>query len=159
MRTAAAHAPGRTAGVCLYNAGMFQNPPLTEIAALLASMRVLAVVGLSPNPSRPSYGVARALQNYGIRIIPVHPSGGEVLGERACATLDELPCPVDMVDVFRRPEHVASIVDDCIRLRLPRLWLQDGVVDTAAAARARAAGIMVVMDRCVLRDYHALCRQ
>ncbi|MCG3187780.1 MAG: putative protein YccU [Rhodocyclaceae bacterium] len=145
--------------MCLYNAGMFQNPPLTEIAALLASMRVLAVVGLSPNPSRPSYGVARALQNYGIRIIPVHPSGGEVLGERACATLDELPCPVDMVDVFRRPEHVASIVDDCIRLRLPRLWLQDGVVDTAAAARARAAGIMVVMDRCVLRDYHALCRQ
>lgn len=145
--------------MCLYNAGMFQNPPLTEIAALLASVRVLAVVGLSPNPSRPSYGVARAMQHYGIRIIPVHPGGGEVLGERACATLDELPCAVDMVNVFRRPEHVAAIVDDCIRLRLPRLWLQDGVVDMVAAERARAAGITVVMDRCVLRDYHALCRQ
>jgi predicted CoA-binding protein len=140
----------------------FQNPPPAEIEALLRGARVIAVVGLSADASRPSFGVSRALQRFGYRVIPVTPSAAQVLGERSVPDLDHLGdvlAPgeqVDIVDVFRRPEHVAAIVDDCIRLRLPALWLQDGVVDAAAAARARAAGIRVVMDRCIFRDRAAL---
>lgn len=134
----------------------FVNPPITEIRELLARVRSIAVVGLSPSPGRPSYGVAAAMQGRGYRILPVNPAlvdgAGHVLGERAYASLDELPGPVDLVDVFRAPEHVAGIVDDCIRLGLPALWLQDGVIDAAAARRAQAAGMFVVMDRCIWRD-------
>jgi predicted CoA-binding protein len=102
--------------------------------------------------------VARALKQFGYRIIPVTPMAPEILGERAVPDLDHLAralAPgerVDIVDVFRRPEHVAAIVDDCIRLRLAALWLQDGVIDELAAERARAAGIFTVMDRCLFRD-------
>jgi hypothetical protein len=141
---------------------MFENPPAGEIAALLARIRTIAIVGLSPDPARPSHGVARALQRFGYRIVPVHPAADRVLGERAVSSLDRLDqvlAPgerVDLVDVFRRPEHVAAIVDDCIRLRMPALWLQDGVIDEAAAERARAAGIFTVMDRCLHRDRAAL---
>ncbi len=136
----------------------FVNPPAAEIAALLQRVRVIAVVGLSANAARPSHGVARALQYFGYRVIPVTPSASTILGERCVASLDQLAgvlAPgesVDLVDVFRRPEHVAGIVDDCIRLRLPAVWLQDGVVDAAAAQRARDAGIFTVMDRCIYRD-------
>ena len=141
---------------------MFTNPSSDEIARLLHSARVIAVVGLSADPTRPSYGVAAALQGFGYRIIPVTPTAKEVLGEKAVADLDHLPdvlSPgehVDIVDVFRRPEHVAAIVGDCIRLKLPALWLQDGVIDEAAAERARVAGIFTVMDRCMFRDRRAL---
>src|SRR5580704_12751777 len=141
---------------------MITNPPFAQIAALLRGARVIAVVGLSADPGRPSHGVARALQEFGYRIIPVTPAAAEVLGERAVPDLDHLSAqtavtgPVDIVDVFRRPEHVAGIVADCIRLRLPALWLQDGVVDQQAAARAVAAGIFTVMDRCLFRDRAAL---
>lgn len=141
---------------------MFQNPSRDEIAALLRSAKTVAVVGLSSNPARPSHGVARSLQRYGYRVIPVNPAETEVLGERAVASLDELESALgagvrpDIVDVFRRPEQVAQIVDDCIRLKVPALWLQEGVVDDAAAERARAAGIFVVMDRCIYKDRAAL---
>jgi uncharacterized protein len=141
---------------------MFHNPDADTIATLLQRARIIAVVGLSTDPSRPSHGVARGLQRFGYRIIPVTPSADNVLGERAVPDLDHLGDvlavgeQVDLVDVFRRPEHVAGIVDDCIRLGLPALWLQDGVVDARAAARAREAGILTVMDRCLWRDRAAL---
>lgn len=141
---------------------MFTNPSSEQIAQLLRSARIVAVVGLSADPTRPSHGVARALQRFGYRIIPVTPSAEVILGEHAVPDLAHLPdalAPgehVDIVDVFRRPEHVAGIVDECIRLRLPALWLQEGVVDDAAAERARAAGIFTVMNRCLFRDRAAL---
>ena len=134
----------------------FQNPPEAEIRTLLLRVRTIAVVGLSPRPVRPSHRVGKALQRFGYRVVPVRPAVDAVLGERAYASLRELPAKPDLVDVFRAPEHVAAIVDECIALGLPVLWLQEGVIDETAAARARAAGLFVVMDRCVFRDYVGL---
>ncbi|MDZ7622268.1 MAG: CoA-binding protein [Candidatus Competibacteraceae bacterium] len=131
----------------------FDNPSMDEIRVLLQRIKTIAVVGLSASPSRPSHGVARALQGFGYRIIPINPTLSDVLGEKAYPSLRELPEPVDLVDVFRESSHVAGLVDECIALNLPALWLQDGVVDRAAALRARAAGLTVVMDRCIYRDY------
>ena len=131
----------------------FSNPSLAEIRALLQQVKTIAVVGLSASPRRPSYGVAWSLQGFGYRIIPVNPSVSEVLGERSWPSLRDLPEAVDLVDVFRESSHVAAIVEDCIALKLPALWLQDGVIDEAAAARAQAAGLIVVMNRCIYRDY------
>lgn len=141
---------------------MFRNPDSAAIARLLREASIIAIVGLSADASRPSHGVARSLQGFGYRIIPVNPAESEILGERCVSSLDELGKVlaagerVDIVDVFRRPEHVAAIVDTCIRLALPALWLQDGVVDAGAAARARDAGIFTVMDRCIFRDRASL---
>lgn len=141
---------------------MFANPSTEQIAQLLRSARTIAVVGLSADPTRPSHGVARALQRFGYRIIPVTPTADMILGEQSVpdlAHLSDVLGPderVDIVDVFRRPEHVAAIVDECMRLRLPALWLQDGVIDETAAERARSAGIFTVMDRCLFRDRSAL---
>ena len=121
------------------------------------------MVGLSPQPTRPSHGVARALQGFGYRIIPVTPAAPSVLGAVAVPALAQLPQVlaagerVDIVDVFRRPQHVAGLVDECIRLKLPALWLQEGVIDQAAAARAVQAGIFTVMDRCLHKTRAALC--
>jgi uncharacterized protein len=122
---------------------------------ILRSARTIAVVGLSTNPRRPSHGVARYLQRAGYRIIPVNPNVSEVLGERAYATLSELPGPVDVVEVFRRSEFVGAIVDEAIAIGAGAVWLQDGVVDEAAAERARAAGLDVVMDDCMMRRHAA----
>jgi len=141
---------------------MFVNPPAEEIAQRLRAARIIAVVGLSADRTRPSHGVARALQRFGYRIIPVNPNEESILGEPVVGALDQLPEvlgadeQVDIVDVFRRPVHVAGIVDDCIRLKLPALWLQKGVVDLAAAERAVAAGIFTVIDRCLFEDRAAL---
>ena len=131
----------------------FVNPSTDEIRNLLRRIKTIAVVGLSAASNRPSHGVARALQGFGYRIVPINPTVREVLGEKAYPSLRELPEPVDLVDVFRESSHVAGIVDDCIALKLPALWLQDGVIDETAALRARAAGLMVLMDRCIYRDY------
>lgn len=131
----------------------FRNPTEEEIKALLERVRTIAVVGLSPRPGRPSHMVASNLQGFGYRIIPVRPAVETVLGEKAYAHLRAVPEQIDLVDVFRAPQHVDEIVDACIALKLPALWLQDGVVNEPAALRAQAAGIMVVMDRCVYRDY------
>jgi len=141
---------------------MFVNPSAEEIARLLRSARTIAIVGLSADRTRPSHGVARALQRFGYRIIPVTPSAESILGEPAVPSLEHLPDVlgaderVDIVDVFRRPEHVSAIVDDCIRLKLPALWLQEGVIDQAAAERAVQAGIFTVMDRCLFKERSAL---
>jgi hypothetical protein len=134
----------------------FANPSSEDIRQLLERIKTIAVVGLSASPSRPSHGVARALQGFGYRIVPINPTLSAVLGEKAYPGLRELPEPVDLVDVFRESRHVAGIVDECIALKLPALWLQDGVVDEAAALRAREAGMTVVMDRCIYRDYARL---
>ncbi|MFL6604573.1 MAG: CoA-binding protein [Steroidobacteraceae bacterium] len=141
---------------------MFKNPPIEKITELLRSARIIAIVGLSPDPSRPSNRVARHLQGFGYRIIPVTPTTTSILGEQAAPDLDHLSEflkpgeRVDVVEVFRRPEHVAAIVEDCIRLGLPALWLQDGVIDQDAAEKAARAGIFTVMDRCMFRDRAAL---
>lgn len=138
--------------------GPFRNPDAAAIRALLQSVRTIAVVGLSPNPHRPSHGVARALQQFGYKVIPVRPAVDEVLGEKAFPALSDVAEPFDLVDVFRSPEHVAPLVDECLRLGVKAIWLQNGVVDEAAARRAVDAGVTVVMDRCIYRDYTAFCR-
>lgn len=135
---------------------MFLNPDPDEIRALLREVKTIAVFGLSDNPARPSFHVAQAMKNFGYRIIPVRPGQSEVLGEKAYATLAEVPGVPDIVDVFRAPEHVPGIVDECIAKGVRRLWLQEGVVDEAAAEKARVAGITVVMDRCIYKEYVAL---
>ena len=132
---------------------MFTNPTPDQLRSLLQEVRTIAVVGLSPRPERPSYWVSRAMQGFGYRIVPVRPAVAEVLGEKAYPRLSDIPFPVDLVDVFRAADEVGPIVDECIALGVRRIWLQDGVVNLEAAERARAAGITVVMDRCVWRDY------
>ena len=139
------------------NQQQFQNPPVEECCALLKRCKTIAVVGLSPNASRPSHGVSAAMQGFGYRIIPVHPTAKEILGERVYPSLSAIDQPVDLVDVFRQPEFVDEVVDECLKLKLKNLWLQDGVVNEAAAARAVAGGMTVVMDRCVYRDYKNHC--
>ena len=118
----------------------------------MRSIRTIAVVGLSANQDRPSFSVATAMQGLGYRIIPVRPKVTEVLGEAAYPDLASVPQQIDLVDVFRAPEHVPGIVDACIALGVKYLWLQDGVVNEEAAQRAKAVGIIVVMDRCIWRD-------
>ena len=138
---------------------MFENPTKTEIDAFLRRIRTVAILGLSESPGRPSHDVARALQKFGYRIVPVNPGAREILGERAWPDLEsalEGAGPIDVVDVFRRPEHVAAIVAEAIRLKVPALWLQDGVIDADAALKARAAGIFTVMNRCMFRDRSSL---
>src|SRR3954466_9582105 len=138
---------------------MFENPSKQQLEALLRRAKTIAVLGLSDTPGRPSHNVARALQKFGYRIVPVNPAATEILGERAWPDLGSAiqgAGPIDVVDVFRRPEHVPVIVDEAIRLKVPALWLQDGVVDEAAAEKARAAGIFTVMNRCMFRDRSSL---
>jgi predicted CoA-binding protein len=119
----------------------------TEIE-ILRSTRTIAVVGLSSNPDRSSHSVAAYLQSQGYRIIPVNPKETEVLGEKAYARLEDIPEPVDCVNVFRRPEHVPEIVDAAIRIGAKALWLQQGITHESTE-RARAAGLLVVEDRCM----------
>ena len=117
---------------------------------LLASMHTIAVVGASPRPHRPSHGVMRYLQRQGYRAIPVNPfaAGDTILGERCVATLGDIAEPVDMVDIFRRSEMAGTVVDEAIAIGAKAVWMQLGVVDEAAAARAEANGLKVVMNRC-----------
>ena len=119
----------------------------------LANASTIAVVGLSPRPERPSHYVAQYLQEQGYRIIPVNPMLETVLGERCYPDLKSVPERVDMVNIFRRSEDVGPIVDDAIAIGAKYVWMQDGVVDHAAAARAREAGLSVVMDNCALREH------
>ncbi len=135
----------------------FSNPGRDEISRILAESTTIAVVGLSPNVNRPSHGVAAAMQQFGYRILPVRPKIAEkILGEEVYPDLRSLPEVPDIVDVFRAPEHVPQIVDDCIAIGAKTLWLQEGVIHEEAAAKARAHGITVVMDRCIYKEWVAL---
>lgn len=128
---------------------MSSNPSDEELKRLLEATRSIAVVGASSKPDRPSYGVFARLQRAGYRVIPVNPFEAEVHGERAYASLAEVPEPIDLVDVFRRAEETLPVAEDAVRVGAKVLWLQLGVVNEAAAARARQAGLTVVMDECL----------
>ena len=125
-------------------------------ARILREFRRVAVVGISPRPERDSQRVARYLVSAGYDVVPVNPGVDEVLGRRCWPNLTAAPPPIEVVDVFRRSELVGPVVDEAIAIGARAVWMQDGVVDEAAAARARAAGLLVVMDRCMLRDHAAL---
>jgi hypothetical protein len=125
------------------------------ITDLLERARTIAVVGLSSSPLRPSHGVAAYMQMHGYRIIPVNPQIVEALGEKAYASLLDVPEKIDIVDVFRRPEFVEEVVDQAIQLKIPVIWMQEGVINEPAAEKARRAGIFVVMDRCILKEHRA----
>jgi uncharacterized protein len=129
-----------------------QSDPIFE---LLSRAKTIAVVGLSERPMRPSHGVSAYMQAAGYRIIPVNPHIEEALGEKAYASLLEVPERIDLVDVFRRPEHVDAIVDEAIQLKIPAIWLQEDVINERAAEKARQAGMFVVMDRCILKVHRA----
>lgn len=131
----------------------FQNPPGPDVKRLLETTKSIAVVGLSPKPGRPSNGVSRGLQHFGYKIVPVNPGQSELLGERCYPDLLSVPDGIDLVDVFRASEYVDAVVEQCIARRFPALWLQEGVVNEPAAERARAAGMLVIMDRCIYKDY------
>ena len=130
----------------------FENPDDAALRTLLRTVKTIAVVGLSPQPERPSYRVAQSMQRYGYRIVPVRPGIGEVLGEKAYPSLADIPFKVDLVDVFRAAEHVPAIVEQALALHLPAIWIQEGIVHDAAAQRAQAGGMTVVMDRCLFKE-------
>ncbi|HET9406543.1 MAG TPA: CoA-binding protein [Candidatus Sulfotelmatobacter sp.] len=125
------------------------------IAQLLKRAKTIAVVGLSDNPMRPSYGVSAYMQSCGYRIIPVNPQISECLAEKAYASLLDIPERIDIVNIFRRPEFVEAVVDQAIQLRVPAIWMQEEVIHEKAAEKARNAGIFVVMDRCILKEHRA----
>ena len=129
---------------------------MSQVSDILDSARTIAVVGLSSKRYRPSYGVAEYMKRSGYRIIPVNPNETEVLGERSYADLESVPGQVDIVDIFRRSEFVLEIVEAAIRKGAKAVWMQEGVVHEAAALRAEAAGLAVVMDRCILKDHRRL---
>jgi len=123
---------------------------------ILSSSRVVAVVGLSSKPHRPSYRVASYLKEQGYKIIPVNPTEKEILGEVSYPALASIPEPVDVVDIFRRPEEVPPIIEEAIRIGAKAVWMQEGVINEEAAARARQAGLKVVMDKCMFKEHRRL---
>ena len=127
-----------------------QSDPITD---LLRRSKTIAVVGLSSNPLRPSHGVSAYMQSQGYRIIPVNPKIEECLGERAYASLLDVPEKIDIVDIFRRPQLVEEVVDQAIQLKVPAVWMQEEIIHEKAATKARQAGIFVVMDRCILKEH------
>lgn len=126
------------------------------IPEILKTSKTIAVVGLSSRKFRPSYGVSQYMQEQGYRIIPVNPGESSVLGEKSYASLSEVPETIDIVNIFRRPEYVPEIVEEAIRIGARSIWMQEDVVHEEAAARARAAGLFVVMDRCILKEHRSL---
>jgi predicted CoA-binding protein len=129
--------------------------PITQ---LLEGAKTIAVVGLSDNPLRVSHGVSAYMQGQGYRIIPVNPRIASSLGERAYGSLREVREKIDIVNIFRRPEFVEEVVEQAIALKVPAIWMQEGVVHEKAAEKARQAGIFVVMDRCILKEHRARLR-
>ena len=130
-------------------------PPESDI---LRSAKTIAVVGLSSKRTRPSYGVSEYMQRAGYRIIPVNPAETEILGEKAYPDLESIPVPVDLVNIFRRSELVPPVVDAAIRIGAKAIWMQEDVIHEEAAGKARAAGLLVVMDRCLLKEHRKLVR-
>ena len=129
---------------------------MNQIGAVLHSCHTIAVVGLSGRRFRPSYGVAEYMQKAGYRIIPVNPLESQILGEKCYPDLESIPGEVEIVDIFRRSEFVPEIVEAAIRKGAKVIWMQEGVVHEEAARRAEAAGLTVIMDRCILKDHRRL---
>ena len=123
------------------------------IEKIFSEAKTIAVVGLSSNPSRPSYNVARYLQSQGYRIIPVNPNETAVLGEKAYPRLEDVPEKIDIVELFRRSDEVGRHVDEAMRIGAHAVWMQEGVIDEMAARKAQGAGLDVVMDRCMLKEH------
>ena len=130
--------------------------PSEPIYELLSRIKTIAVVGLSDSPLRPSHGVSAYMQSHGYRIVPVNPHITEALGETSYPSLADVPEKIDLVDVFRRSEYVDDIVQQAIQLKIPAIWLQEGVINEVAAEKARQAGMFVVMDRCILKEHRRL---
>lgn len=128
-----------------------------RITELLKSAKTIAVVGLSDSPLRTSYGVSEYMQSRGYRMVPVNPAITESLGQKSYASLLDVPEKIDIVNIFRRSESVPEIVEQAIQLKVPAIWMQEGVIHEAAAEKARQAGIFVVMDRCILKEHLARC--
>ncbi|HEY5161901.1 MAG TPA: CoA-binding protein [Terriglobales bacterium] len=126
--------------------------PITE---LLKRSKTIAVVGLSDSPLRASHGVSAYMQSQGYRIVPVNPTVDNVLGEDSYSSLLDVKEKIDIVNIFRRSEFVPDVVDQAIQLKVPAVWMQEGVVHEAAAEKARQAGILVVMDKCILKEHRA----
>jgi len=126
------------------------------IREILAEVRSIAVIGISDNASRPSFGVARYLIENGYRVVGVNPKLEDILGDICYPTLSSIPEPIDLVDVFRQPDAVDGIVDEVIKLHIPYLWLQEGVVQVEAAKRAQEAGVKVIMDQCIMKEHSRL---
>ena len=129
----------------------YQEPEI--IKRILSECRTIAVVGLSSNPMRPSNGVAAFMKKQGFKVIPVNPNETSVLGERAVAKLSDVDGKIDLVDIFRRSDEAGDAVDEAINIGAKAVWLQEDVIDEAAAERAEAAGLLVIMDRCWLKDF------
>ncbi len=134
----------------------FQNPSDAVIRDVLAQPRRIAVVGCSPDPTRDSHRIALLLRQRGHTVIPVNPSAPQILGETCYASLRDMPGPVDMVDIFRRADQAGAVVDEALAIGAKIIWMQLGVIDYAAAARAQAAGVTVIMDRCPAIEYRRL---
>jgi predicted CoA-binding protein len=137
---------------------MVSLPQSDLIGDLLKRSKTIAVVGLSSNPLRPSHGVSAYMQSHGYRIVPVNPEIDFCLGEKAYASLLDVPEKIDIVNIFRRPEYVEGVVDQAIRLKIPAIWMQEEVIHEKAAEKARNAGIFVVMDRCILQEHRVRFR-
>jgi len=123
---------------------------------ILRNWKTIAVVGLSPKKFRPSYGVSEYMKSQGYRIIPVNPGHTEILGERCYRRLEDIPEPVEIVNIFRRSEEVAPVVDSAIQIGAKAVWMQEGIEDEGSAQKARSAGLEVVMDRCILKEHRRL---
>ena len=133
------------------------NEDINTLRRILKQNKTIAVVGLSPDPDRPSYGVSKAMQGFGYTIVPVHPVAQEILGAKAYPRLADIPFPIDLVNVFRQAEHLDGVVDECLKLGLKNIWIQEGIVNEPAAFKALQSGMNVVMDRCIYRDYRQYC--
>jgi len=138
------------------DANNWKNPPPGEIKKLLSSAHTVAVVGLSSDPSRPSYGVAKYLQDKGFRIFPVNPNEKSVLGERSYPDIKSIPGTIDIVDVFRNPAAAPAIVDEALELKIKAVWLQESVVSIDAFRKGKEAGLIMIMDRCIFKEHSRL---
>src|SRR5436190_408170 len=129
---------------------------MPDTSEILRKYRTIAVVGLSPNPTRASHGVSEYMKSQGYRIIPVNPGHAEILGEKCYRRLEDITEPVEIVNIFRRSEEVAPVVDSAIQTGAKAVWMQEGIEDEASAQKARAAGLEVIMDRCILKEHRRL---
>jgi predicted CoA-binding protein len=127
-------------------------------AKILNEYRTVAIVGLSPDPSRPSHRVAKYLINHGYKVIPVNPDAQEILGTRSYSDMNSIPEPIEIVDIFRRSEEVMPIVDEAIKIGAKVVWMQEGVINEEAASRARDAGLLVVMNKCMFKEHQRLSK-